>query len=167
MESTLVSPWPSFSKRAVVASESGPRTTGSTTLVSFEYKFFNGKNSSVAGLMQSCNGSGTCNDGVSQNGNVQTPCPDSEITQMIQDGVDGADGGSCAGLVQDLQKAGTSDVSQYYIAARLYNSGSVDSSNLDDGLGSTPCYASDVANRLTGWVNAASCCDASTGGDSC
>lgn len=40
----------------------------------------------------------------------------------------------------------------FYIASRLYNSGSVASSNnLQDGI-ATHCYASDIANRLTGWV---------------
>jgi isopentenyl diphosphate isomerase/L-lactate dehydrogenase-like FMN-dependent dehydrogenase len=34
------------------------------------------------GLMQDHAGTGTCNS----NGNVQNPCPNSEITQMIQDG---------------------------------------------------------------------------------
>lgn len=34
------------------------------------------------GLMQSHDGTGTCNS----NGVVQTPCPDSEIVQMIEDG---------------------------------------------------------------------------------
>jgi len=34
------------------------------------------------GLMQSHNGPGSCNN----NGWVQTPCPDSEILQMIEDG---------------------------------------------------------------------------------
>jgi hypothetical protein len=120
------------------------------------------------GLMQSCNGKGTCNNGVSQNGDVQNPCPDSEIVQMIQDGVDGTDGGSCAGLLQCIEQAGTTGVSEYYRAARIYNSGSIASSgNLDDANGATACYSVDIANRLTGWVNANSCCDASTGKDSC
>ncbi|KAI1333123.1 putative muramidase [Xylariaceae sp. FL0255] len=106
------------------------------------------------GLMQSHDGSGTC-AGVD-------PCPDSEITQMIEDGTAGTSSGN--GLQQTLA-TGTSDVGStnaqaYYIAARLYNSGSVDTSNLDDGLGSTPCYASDVANRLTGWALAPSTCTA-------
>ena len=37
----------------------------------------------------------------------------------------------------------------FYIAARLYNSGSVDpSGNLQAGI-ATHCYSSDIANRLT------------------
>ncbi|KAI1325021.1 putative muramidase [Xylariaceae sp. FL0255] len=106
------------------------------------------------GLMQSHDGAGTC-AGVN-------PCPKAEITQMIKDGVSGTSSGD--GLKQTVAQ-GTSDVGSetaraYYIGARIYNSGSVDLSNLDDGLGSTACYASDVANRLTGWALAASSCTA-------
>ena len=36
----------------------------------------------------------------------------------------------------------------------MYNSGSVDQSNLNDGLGSTATYVADIANRMTGWVDA-------------
>jgi glucan 1,3-beta-glucosidase len=35
-----------------------------------------------------------------------------------------------------------------YEVARGYNSGSIDFSNLSDGLGSTASYVSDIANRL-------------------
>jgi hypothetical protein len=46
----------------------------------------------------------------------------------------------------------------FYIAARLYNSGSV-ASNGDLGGGiATHCYSSDIANRLTGWVQAQHSC---------
>jgi hypothetical protein len=106
------------------------------------------------GLMQSHDGSGTC-AGVD-------PCPQSEITQMITDGTSGTSSGN--GLQQLIPQAestlGVTTSQAFYAAARLYNSGSADYSNLDDGLGSTPCYASDVANRLTGWVLAASSCTA-------
>jgi hypothetical protein len=40
-----------------------------------------------------------------------------------------------------------------YPALREYNSGSVNNGNLSDGMGATASYVSDVANRLTGWVN--------------
>ena len=110
------------------------------------------------GLLQDHNGAGTCNE----NGNVQNPCPASEITQMINDGVSGTSSGD--GLKQTFATAsaatGDSASRGYYAAARLYNSGSADYTNLDNGLGSTPCYASDVANRLTGWTLAASSCTA-------
>jgi hypothetical protein len=42
----------------------------------------------------------------------------------------------------------------FYIAARLYNSGSVASSGDLGGGIATHCYSSDIANRLTGWVSA-------------
>jgi hypothetical protein len=104
------------------------------------------------GLMQSHDGSGTCY-GVD-------PCPASEITQMIEDGTAGTSSGD--GIEQTLAQAeaylGVSTAQAVYAAARIYNSGSADYANLDDGLGSTACYASDVANRLTGWVLAASSC---------
>jgi hypothetical protein len=106
------------------------------------------------GLMQSHDGSGTC-AGVD-------PCPQDEITQMISDGTAGTSSGD--GLEQLIAQAeaylATSTAQAFYAAARLYNSGSADYTNLDDGLGSTPCYASDVANRLTGWVLAANTCTA-------
>ncbi|KYG50583.1 hypothetical protein M433DRAFT_41564, partial [Acidomyces richmondensis BFW] len=100
------------------------------------------------GLMQSHDGSGTCNSG----SDVQNPCPQSEITQMIKDGTEGTSSG--AGLEQCIQQTGASDVSKYYKAARIYNSGSIPSSGDLGAPGATPCYASDIANRLTGWVKA-------------
>lgn len=106
------------------------------------------------GLMQSHNGSGSC-AGVN-------PCPNSQITQMIRDGVAGTSSGD--GVKQTLSKARNAihdnGSRSFYAAARMYNSGSVDYNNLNNGLGSTPCYATDVANRLTGWTLAASQCRA-------
>jgi len=104
------------------------------------------------GLMQSHDGSGSCN-----NGGVQNPCPASQITQMITDGAAGTPSGD--GLKQCIAQSGSTDVSMYYKAARIYNSGSIDvSKNLGAGI-ATHCYVSDVANRLTGWTTAASTCD--------
>ncbi|CAM1509519.1 Fc.00g032580.m01.CDS01 [Cosmosporella sp. VM-42] len=106
------------------------------------------------GLMQSHNGSGSC-AGVN-------PCPADTILQMIRDGTAGTSSGD--GLQQTFAKASAAinDTGSrgYYAAARMYNSGSVDYSNLNNGLGSTACYASDVANRLTGWTLASSQCAA-------
>jgi hypothetical protein len=103
------------------------------------------------GLMQSHDGAGTCNDG-----SVLSPCPASTITQMIQDGTAGTTAGD--GLKQCIAQSGASDVSMYYKAARIYNSGSIASTkNLGAGV-ATHCYASDVANRLTGWVSASKLC---------
>ncbi|GIJ92676.1 hypothetical protein Asppvi_001954 [Aspergillus pseudoviridinutans] len=111
------------------------------------------------GLMQSHDGSGSCN-----RGNPLTPCPASQITQMITDGTAGTASGD--GLKQCLAQAGgTGDVASYYRAARIYNSGSIASSqNLGQGI-ATHCYASDIANRLTGWTTGPSGCDPNTIGE--
>ncbi|KAL2832743.1 hypothetical protein BJY01DRAFT_99618 [Aspergillus pseudoustus] len=108
------------------------------------------------GLMQSHSGSGSCN-----NGGVSNPCPYDQIKQMITDGTVGTSTGD--GLVGCLKTAGgTGDVANYYRAARIYNSGSIDSSgNLGLGV-ATHCYSSDVGNRLTGWATGPSSCLADT-----
>ncbi|KAF2965621.1 hypothetical protein GQX73_g7955 [Xylaria multiplex] len=104
------------------------------------------------GLLQSHNGSGTC-AGVN-------PCPQSQIVQMIRDGVAGTSSGH--GLKQLIAQTtahyGSIQPAAYYAAARLYNSGSVDYSNLGNGFTSVACYASDIANRATGWTLAQSSC---------
>jgi len=46
----------------------------------------------------------------------------------------------------------------YYRAARLYNSGAIDESGDLGKGGATHCYASDLANRLVGWTDAAHGC---------
>ncbi|KAI9842241.1 MAG: hypothetical protein M1837_007386 [Sclerophora amabilis] len=96
------------------------------------------------GLMQSHNGA-TFNPSTAA---TQT----SSIRQMIVDGTQGTTSGD--GLVQYINRHGG-----YYAAARGYNSGSIArDGNLSNGNGATPCYVSDVANRLTGWLNAPSKC---------
>lgn len=88
---------------------------------------------------------------------MKDPCPDSDIKQMVKDGCDGTDHGD--GLKQVYGKAKGSGAAQYYRASRMYNGGSVDPSG-DLGKGCcTKCYASDIANRLTGWVMANHGCD--------
>lgn len=66
-------------------------------------------------------------------------------------------------MKQCLAEANASDVSQYYKAARIYNSGLLGTvlTNLGAG-GSTHCYASDTANRLTGWSSRLSGCQSGT-----
>ena len=104
--------------------------------------------------MQSHDGAGTCNNAATVG--VLNPCPASEITQMIEDGSEGTAAGD--GLEQCLSESGATDVSKYYKAARIYNSGSIAADGkLEDGI-ATHCYSSDIANRLTGWVQAASLC---------
>lgn len=107
------------------------------------------------GLMQSHNGKGTCNSGT-----PVSPCPADEITQMIEDGTTGtADGPGLKQLIaQAISQYGADGATEYYRAARMYNSGSLASDgNLGQG-GATACYASDIANRLLGWSTGTSSC---------
>lgn len=108
------------------------------------------------GLMQSHDGSGTCNPG-GPGAPGTIPCPDKEITQMIEDGTMGTSSGD--GLKQCLTQTNGATLSQqYYQAATIYNSGNLPA-NLDDNT-ATACYASDIANRLTGWTTAETTCTA-------
>ena len=106
-----------------------------------------------AGVFQDHDGSHSCNDG-----GIQDPCPQSEIAGMVQDGMAGTAAGD--GLQQVVAQGGGTGSSQgYYKGARIYNSGSIVSSG-DLGRGiATHCYASDIANRLTGWVTASHGCN--------
>ena len=105
------------------------------------------------GLMQSHEGSGSCN----KDGIIQNPCPQSEVLQMIRDGVEGTSTGpGLKALI--FHEGGTTDVTSFYKAPRAYNSGAVASSgNLGQGS-ATHCYASDIANRLLGWTDGPSLC---------
>ncbi|KAK4506803.1 hypothetical protein PRZ48_000536 [Zasmidium cellare] len=136
---------------AIVMQES----TGCVRVITTQYSVFN------PGLMQSHNGAGSCNENnvstttatsgpYHSNGTVLTPCPASQITQMIRDGTQGTSSGD--GLQQLLsQQKGFAGAEMYYRAARAYNGGSVAASGkLEDGC-CTRSYASDVANRLVGW----------------
>lgn len=98
------------------------------------------------GLMQSFQGTHSCNP----NGQGVVPCPYDMIKGMIEDGA-GLNGD--VGLKEGLAQVGGDDVSKYYKASRIYNSGSIDpSGNLNGGI-ATHCYATDVANRLIGWTD--------------
>ena len=104
----------------------------------------------IPGLMQDHNGDATCNSDIT--GVVQNPCPQDVITRMVREGSAGTNDGD--GLAQCINESGKDDATAFYIAARLYNSGSVDGSgDLCSGI-ATHCYSSDIANRLTGWVQA-------------
>lgn len=97
------------------------------------------------GLMQSHNGD-----------HYVKSAPWLSILLMIQDGVQGTEDGW--GLVQLLNTYGDP-----YSAARGYNSGHIPKSgDLSEAAGATACYVSDIANRLTGWVNADSTCPGSS-----
>ncbi|KAJ5718195.1 hypothetical protein N7488_003841 [Penicillium malachiteum] len=112
------------------------------------------------GLMQSHDGTGSCNT----DGDVQDPCPYSEIHQMIVDGVEGTSSGD--GLKALItQEGGSTTALSHYKAARCYNSGSVASDgNLGQG-DATHCYVSDITNRILGWSSGTSDCDEDTIGD--
>ena len=112
------------------------------------------------GLMQSHAGNFSCNP----DGNPISPCPQDQIFGMISDGAAGTDAGD--GLAACLNEAinptdplaqipaPVSETQLYYMAARLYNSGSFGSYVGLGAPGATRCYCSDIANRLTGWTNA-------------
>jgi LysM repeat protein len=91
---------------------------------------FNGVNNT--GIMQAFNG-------VSFDPNN----PSGSILQMIRDGTEGTASGP--GLKQAYAQYGN-----YYIAFRIYNSGSVDLADLNDPKGATAAYVVDTANRLMG-----------------
>jgi len=111
------------------------------------------------GLMQDHNGEHTCFDANRGIGPL-LPCPDDQIKGMIADGVMGTAAGD--GLRQTVSQAQTEDDSKYYKGARIYNSGSIDpSGNLGKGV-ATHCYASDIANRVQGWLGDGRLCDEST-----
>ena len=95
------------------------------------------------GLMQDDNGPNTCNSGTPTN-----PCPDSTITGMISDGLTFGTS-SLGACVKAALNPGTAQ--GLFQAAFLYNGDITDSQT--SLTGTTPCYASDVANRLTGWVD--------------
>lgn len=103
-------------------------------------------NGSNPGLMQSA-GTTSCFG--------TSPCPKNKINKMIDEGTAGVDD---VGLKQSLVGAKASATAQKtYQAARIYNSGSLDPSGNLATNGATPCYASDIANRLTGFVGTSSC----------
>jgi hypothetical protein len=56
-------------------------------------------------------------------------------------------------LTQAGNQPGQWNDGQIYTALRLYNSGSVNSSNLSDAQGATASYVSDIAHRLQGATN--------------
>lgn len=81
---------------------------------------------------------------------------------MITDGVGIT---TSDGLMQTVKRSGVTSVKKYYRGAVLYNSGVLpEDLNLGKGR-SNPCYASDIANRLMGWVGDSSPCNRDTVGD--
>jgi len=116
----------------------------------------------LAVIMQESNGclrvpttnNGVVNPGIMQshNGMAFNPAaPCTTIHGMIVDGTQGTAYGD--GLVQLINQYG-----DYFSAFRAYNSGTVNSQDLSAGMGATPCYVSDIANRLMGWTDKPSTC---------
>lgn len=109
------------------------------------------------GIMQDHNGTASCNPDPTNKKHVRDPCPAKVIERMVMEGTAGTVWGD--GLAQCINAAGAEDESAFYRAARIYNSGSIyGSGDLGEGV-ATHCYASDVANRLTGWVSYDHDCD--------
>jgi hypothetical protein len=81
------------------------------------------------------------------------PCPAAQIERMVLDGTDSNPAG--VNLKDLIVTANASDVSRYYKAVRMYNSGPL-SIHEDGDLSGRPaanaCYASDLANRLLGYL---------------
>ncbi|KAN0096592.1 hypothetical protein V8E51_015397 [Hyaloscypha variabilis] len=110
-------------------------------------------------IMQESGGNvnvGNTNNGVNNTGIMQAfngvsfnpSDPAGSILQMVRDGTEGTASGP--GFKQAFEQYGN-----YYVALRVYNSGSVDLNQLNDPLGATANYVADVANRLMGhtWPN--------------
>jgi hypothetical protein len=134
---------------AIIMQES----TGCVRVITTHFSMDNNK-----GLMQSHGGTASCNTNsanlaspgvIGGGGKVKFPCPAEDIRQMIEDGVMGTASGE--GLAQIMKKQGHHDHSRWYRAARIYSGGSIGPKG---GLDHESSYASDIANRLTGWVNA-------------
>ena len=126
---------------AIVLQESGgcPRATTSTSSSGVKNP----------GMMQDHAGTASCNDG----SKIQTPCPASTIQQMITEGTGGTTEGE--GLAEIInQVCGLyANVQCFYKAARYYNAGEIPADGDLGAPGATRCYASDIANRLTGWTS--------------
>lgn len=72
-----------------------------------------------------------------------------QINGMIQGGADHFK----ANMVNWGDSGTASGPSTIYPALREYNSGSVAADDLSNGLGATPEYVSDVAQRIGGWAD--------------
>jgi hypothetical protein len=80
----------------------------------------------------------------------------SESADSTSIGTDSSTTSSTSSITTDTTTAnnGPTDAQIYYKAARKYNSGSIaDPKALGNAGPSTPCYVSDIANRLTGWTD--------------
>ncbi|CEJ93752.1 hypothetical protein VHEMI09322 [[Torrubiella] hemipterigena] len=90
----------------------------------------------------------------------KVPCPQATIKQMIKDGLEGTQFGD--GLKQTIaqgaKQLNAKGAQAVYAGARGYNSGSIKTGDLNFKFKATACYATDIANRLTGWIASPSKC---------
>lgn len=90
----------------------------------------------------------------------KVPCPEATIKQMFKDGLEGTKFGD--GLKQTIaqgaKQLGAKGAQAVYAGARGYNSGSIKTGDLNFKFKATACYATDIANRLTGWIASPSKC---------
>ncbi|MCJ1324610.1 hypothetical protein MMC10_001272 [Thelotrema lepadinum] len=108
----------------------------------------------LAVILQESSGNvnvGCTNNGVSNCGIMQSHDPIDKAfdPSNVQDGVQGTPTGP--GLVQLFNNQGAATNGNLWEVLRAYNSGSIDASNLSNGLGATASYVSDIANYLQGW----------------
>jgi hypothetical protein len=114
------------------------------------------------GIMQTAGGAGKCNTGENAPENVLNPCPKDMITAMVHDGVYGSAIQPDNGFLPLMKSKGGINIKNYYMVAKMYNSGvNSDLASLSISSSGTPCYASDIANRLTGWTGGNSACPGS------
>ncbi|KAK7987251.1 hypothetical protein PG988_002239 [Apiospora saccharicola] len=105
--------------------------------VGVQTTFSPGEGIPTAGIMQCSN----CQGFPGQNGLSQD-----QISAMVN--------GGTTHFKANLEDRGNNwNEQSIYEALREYNSGSVDASNLSNGLGATDSYVSDISQRLTGWVD--------------
>lgn len=72
---------------------------------------------------------------------------------MIADGTAGTENGEGLAEVINMLSGSYGDVTVFYKTARYYNAGQIPGNGDLGAAGATRCYASDVANRLTGWTS--------------
>ncbi|KAK8122772.1 hypothetical protein PG984_011442 [Apiospora sp. TS-2023a] len=119
--------------------------------VGVQTTFSPGEGIPTAGIMQCSN----CQGFPGQNGLSQAShrkhiivvfTPRDQISAMVN--------GGTTHFKANLEDRGNNwNEQSIYEALREYNSGSVDPSNLSNGLGATDSYVSDISQRLTGWVD--------------
>ncbi|KAK4508541.1 hypothetical protein PRZ48_002280 [Zasmidium cellare] len=116
------------------------------------------------GLLQDYDGYYTCNcetyNGVSnqygETCGVVSPCPMDTIQNMVREGAVGTSNGyGLSSLINFAEGQGASDAQTFYVASEWYNQGAY-TPNVGGSLNAN-CYASNVAQWLTGCTGPAGC----------